>query len=130
MFDEITGTISNLWSSASETASGLWGGSSTENAPIAVPVTAQDEANARQMVDRSDAWDAAGHTGSLGDEQQAKSVADWKARDAGFADAQAMKAHSEGRTGWNQALDAYLAGKGPSPGPMEEFIQKHNRSND
>ncbi|HKA86789.1 MAG TPA: hypothetical protein VKE22_03950 [Haliangiales bacterium] len=126
MFDEITNTVSSVWGSASSAVSGLWAPSEPA-APISVPVTAAQEANARRMVDAADAWDAAGHTGSRGDEQQARNVADWKARDAGFADAQAQKEFREGSAAWNQALDAYLAGKGPSPGPRDEFVRKHAR---
>jgi len=126
MFDAITDSISDLWGTATDTVQSLWGPSEPA-APISVPVTAADEANARQMVDTADAWAAAGHTGSRGDEQQARNLADWKARDAGFADAQAQKDFREGSAAWDGALDAYLAGKGPSPGPRDEFIRKHTR---
>lgn len=127
LFDSIADTASSMWTSVSDAGASLWGSKHDDQGPISVPVTAKDEENARQMVAASDAWDAAGHTGSKGDEQQAKNVAAWKARDAGFPDAQAQLDYRNGRSAYDQALDNYLAGKGPSPGPMNEFIQNQNK---
>jgi len=121
MFESITDTASNIWSSVTD----LWS-SPKDEGPISVPVTAADEAAARQMVDRADAWEAAGHTMSPGDEQRARNEADWKARDAGFIDKADMTAHEEGSAIWQAQLDAYLAKKGPKPLPREEFIRNRN----
>jgi hypothetical protein len=126
VWDTVTDTVSQAWDSASGAVSSLWGPSKPE-APITVPVSPEAEENARQMVARSDAWDAAGHTGSMGDERQAQNVKNWAARDAGFPDAQAQADYRAGKAAYDQALDAYLAGKGPSPGPQNEFIQKQNQ---
>lgn len=101
-----------------------------DEGPISVPVTAEMEENARQMNARADKWEADGHKGTAGDEQMAKNLENFYARQQGFPDKAAADNYRGLKADWDKALDAYIAGKGPNPGSQRDFMQKNNKVDD
>src|SRR5262245_6339276 len=126
IWDTVSETVGGAWDTVAGGVSSLWNSAPKDEGPIVVPVTAKDEENAAAMNARADAWAKAGHTKSAGEEQMDRNVADWKARDAGFPNKQAQDDYRRGAAAWDEALDKFLAGKGPNPGPKNEFIEKAN----
>jgi hypothetical protein len=116
----------SIWDTITKTISGIWDSPKPAFDPISVPVTAKDQEVARQMNERADAWTAAGHTGTLGDEQRQANRKKGAGLSAGFSDPRAQEVYREGAGTWDKALDLFLQGKGPNPGPRDEYIRKHN----
>lgn len=117
-----SGAASGAWDSASSTVSG-WFGGPQEEGPISVPVTPEQEAAAAAWVAESDRMNADPNHRSPYEQQQDRQAEAQRA----YEKREAEKAAADPSNMWNAALDKYLKGEGPNPGPRNDYINKVER---